>query len=148
MHQPAGPGSRRRSAGSVRALSRGCAMSRRPTVVRVAGSVLLAGAMLVASGPGLAAAGVAPHAVAGPYRVKDLRALSGPSPFPAGCPGAVADAEKVTGGEIEPAITVNPARPQNIGGVWQQDFGFGARTDLIGASFDGGRRWIHAMIPG
>jgi hypothetical protein len=123
-------------------------MSRRPTVVRVAGSVVLAGAMLMASTPGSAAAGGAQLAAAGPYRVKDLRALSGPSPFPAGCPGAVNDGEKVTGGEIEPAITVNPARPQNIVGVWQQDFGFGARTDLIGASFDGGRRWIHAMIPG
>jgi len=109
---------------------------------------MLAGAVLVAGCPGSAAAGVAQHATAGPYRVKDLRVLSGPSPFPTGCPGAVADAEKVTGGEIEPAITVNPANPRNIVGVWQQDFGFGARTDLIGASFDGGRRWIHATIPG
>ena len=123
-------------------------MSSSPALVRVAGSVVLAGAVLVASTPGSAAAGVARDAVAGPYKVKDLRALSGPSPFPAGCPGAVADAEKVTGGEIEPAITVNPANPRNIVGVWQQDFGFGARTDLLGASFDGGRRWVHAMIPG
>jgi hypothetical protein len=123
-------------------------MGSRPVLVGVVVAVVLAGAVLVPGTAGSAASGPSRHVAAGPYRVKDLRPLSGPSPFPSGCPGAVADAEKITGGEIEPAITVNPANPANIVGVWQQDFGFGARTDLIGASFDGGRRWMHATIPG
>jgi hypothetical protein len=28
---------------------------------------------------------------AGPYKVKNLKAISGPSPFPAGCPGGFRD---------------------------------------------------------
>ena len=52
---------------------------------------------------------------AGPYKVKNLQAISaGPSLFPAGCPGAFHDSEKPTGLETEPAITVDPANPRNI----------------------------------
>jgi len=36
---------------------------------------------------------------------------------------------KITGGEIEPAITSNPANLRNIIMTWQQEFGCGARTD-------------------
>lgn len=86
---------------------------------------------------------------AGQYEVKHLQAISGPSPFPAGCPGAVLDETRIAGAEIEPAITVNPAHPRNIIATWQQDVGRGAaRTDLIGTSRDGGKTWKRVTIPG
>jgi hypothetical protein len=76
------------------------------------------------------------------YVVSGPRAISGPSPFPAGCPGARSDATNITGHELEPAITVDPARPQNIVAAWKQDVGPGStRADLVAASLDGGRTW-------
>jgi hypothetical protein len=87
--------------------------------------------------------------VAGSYKVKNLQAISGPSPFPAGCPGAAFDETRIPGAEIEPAVTVNPAHPRNIVATWQQDLGVGAaRTDMIGTSRDGGRTWERVTIPG
>jgi hypothetical protein len=86
---------------------------------------------------------------AGPYRVNDLRVLSGPSPFATGCPSALLDETRITGAEIEPAITVNPADPRNIIATWQQDVGRGAsRSDLIATSRNGGRSWRRVTIPG
>jgi hypothetical protein len=88
-------------------------------------------------------------AVAAPYRVKDLRQVTGPSPFAAGCPGTAFDATMITGQELEPAITVNPANPRNIVGTWKQDVGpDSTRSDLIGSSLDGGRTWRRSTIPG
>jgi hypothetical protein len=88
-------------------------------------------------------------AVAGSYRVQNLQAISGPSPFAAGCPGALLDETRVAGAEIEPAITVNPAHPRDIVATWQQDLGLGgARTDLIATSPDGGKTWKRVTIPG
>jgi BNR repeat protein len=104
----------------------------------------------VALGSVLLASVLAP-AVAGarPYAVTNLRAISGPSPFAAGCPGAGLDETRIAGAEIEPAITVNPAHSRNIVATWQQDLGRGAaRTDLIGTSRDGGRTWKRVKIPG
>jgi len=86
-------------------------------------------------------------AAVGSYKVHDLQVLSGPSPFAAGCPGALADDKKITGGEIEPAITSNPVNRRNIITTWQQDFGVGARSDLIGMSLDGGKTWTRSTIP-
>jgi hypothetical protein len=104
----------------------------------------------VAVGAALLASALLPVAAgAGPYRVKDLRVLSGPSPFAAGCPGAFLDETRIAGAEIEPAITVNPADPRNIIATWQQDVGAGAsRSDLIGTSRDGGRSWKRVTIQG
>jgi hypothetical protein len=88
-------------------------------------------------------------AVAGSYRVKNLQAISGASPFAAGCPGALFDETRVTGAEIEPAITVNPANPRNIIATWQQDVGlFASRSDLIGYSRNGGKTWKRVTIAG
>jgi hypothetical protein len=87
-------------------------------------------------------------ATAGPYKVKNLEVISGPSPFAAGCPGAVFDETHVAGAEIEPFLTVNPANPRNIVATWQQDLGFAARSDLIGTSRDGGKTWKRVTIPG
>lgn len=77
-----------------------------------------------------------------------VRVVSGPSPFAAGCPRAALDDTHVAGDEIEPAITVNTANPRNIVATWQQDLGFTARSDLIGSSLDGGRTWQRSSIPG
>jgi len=97
----------------------------------------------------LVAAAVLPAAaIADPYKVKDLQAISAPSQFATGCPGALGDGERIAGDEIEPAITVNPANPRNIIATWQQDLGAAARTDLVAASLDGGKTWARTPIPG
>jgi len=53
---------------------------------------------------------------------------------------------KITGGDIEPAITSNPANLRNIM-TRQQDFGFGAQADFIRSSLHGGKTWPHSTIP-
>ena len=93
----------------------------RSRVALAAGSALLASVLLLGGAP-LAAAGAGP---AGPYRVQDLRVVSGPSPFAAGCPGARFDDKTITGHELEPMIAVNPANPRNIVAAWKQDVGSG-----------------------
>jgi hypothetical protein len=104
----------------------------------VVGSVLLVSALL----PTVAGAS--------PYKVKDLQAISGPSPFSNGCPGALFDATNITGHELEPAVTLNPANPRNIIATWKQDVGPLApgRTDLVASSLDGGKTWVRNAIPG
>jgi hypothetical protein len=97
--------------------------------------------VLAGSQASAAAAGTA-------HRAVQIRVVSAPSPFTAGCPGAALDDTHVAGDEIEPAITVNPANPRNIVATWQQDLGFAARSDLIGSSLDGGRTWKRSTIPG
>jgi hypothetical protein len=89
-------------------------------------------------------------AKADPFKVKNLRAISGPSPFAAGCPGALHDETNITGYELEPMITVNPANRRNIIATWKQDVGAfdGTRSDLIASSFDGGKTWSRSTIPG
>jgi hypothetical protein len=94
------------------------------------------------------AAGYPAMATGGPYKVKNLEVISGPSPFTAGCPGARFDDTHIAGAEIEPFVTVNPANPRNIVATWQQDLGFAARSDLIGTSRDSGKTWMRAGIPG
>jgi hypothetical protein len=106
---------------------------------------------LALAASGLVPAGCLSPAVAssGPGTVKQLRVVSGPSPFAAGCPGAALDGTHVAGDEIEPAITVNPADPRNLIGTWQQDLGSSAaRSDLVGWSRDGGKTWRRSQIPG
>jgi len=109
-----------------------------------AGLVLMASALLLQGAPS-AAAGAGP---AGPYKVKDLRVVSGPSPFAAGCPGEGANVV-ITGHELEPAITVNPADGRNIVAAWKQDVGPAqTRSDLVASSRDGGKTWTRSTIPG
>ena len=102
------------------------------------GSALLVSALLAAA------------ASAGPYKVKNLQAISaGPSLFPAGCPGGFRDETKIPGHELETAITVNPANPRNIIATWKQDVGpFNSRDDLVASSLDGGKTWQRSTIPG
>jgi hypothetical protein len=87
-------------------------------------------------------------ASAWPPHVKRLQAISGPSPFAAGCPG-LHDETNITGRELEPMITVNPARPRNIIATWKQDVGpDSSRSDLVASSQDGGKTWTRTTIPG
>ena len=68
-------------------------------------------------------------AAAHPYTV-DLQQVSGPSPFPAGCPGAAFDSTMITGQELETSITVNPANPRNLVAAWIQDAGRARREPI------------------
>ena len=115
--------------------------TRRHRNVRVIGWTVVAVA-LAATVPGLA--------TAEPFMVKNLRAISGPSPFAAGCPGALHDDTNIIGYELEPMITVNPANRRNIIATWKQDVGpfDGTRSDLIASSFDNGKTWSRSTIPG
>jgi hypothetical protein len=112
------------------------------------GSALLASVLLLASGPAAVAGGRPPKGA--PYKVKNLRVVSGPSPFAGGCPGARFDDQAITGHELEPAVTVNPANPRNIVAAWKQDVGSAnqSRSDLVASSLDGGKTWKRRTIPG
>jgi hypothetical protein len=114
----------------------------------LASSALLASVLLLASAPLPAVAGTRPDKGRA-YKVKDLRVVSGPSPFAAGCPGPFDDLT-ITGHELEPMITVNPANPRNIVATWKQDVGpaLQTRSDLVASSLDGGRTWTRRTIPG
>lgn len=96
------------------------------------------------------AAATGPPGTGPAYRVKNLTAVSGPSPFAAGCPGAFHDDEKTTGLVVEPAIAVNPANPRNLIATWKQDISpeFNARDALVASSLDGGRTWRRNTVPG
>ena len=103
----------------------------------VLGSAVLLSALL----PGVASAW--------PPHVKRLQAISGPSPFAAGCPGALHDDTNITGRELETAIAVNPADRRNIIATWKQDVGpDSTRSDLVASSQDGGKTWTRTTIPG
>lgn len=120
-------------------------MGRKCFLVR---ATLLLCVLLLASAPLPVVAGGRPDK-GRPYKVKDLRVVSGPSPFAAGCPGARFDDTNITGHELEPAITVNPANPRNIVATWKQDVGpQSTRSDLAAASLDGGKTWKRRTIPG
>lgn len=97
----------------------------------------------------LAVAAALPAAAsAAPARVS-LTRVSGPTPFPAGCPGAAFDATMIPGQELEPSITINRARPSNVVAAWIQDVGpDSSRTDVSAFSRDGGRTWTRSMISG
>jgi len=117
----------------------------RSRIVVPAGLALLASVLLLEGAPSASAAGAGSG---GPYQVRDFRVVSGPSPFAAGCPGPH-DNQAITGHELEPAITVNPADPRNIVATWKQDVGpEQSRSDLVGSSFDGGKTWTRSTIPG
>jgi hypothetical protein len=111
--------------------------------------VTRAARMLLALAAALLASALPASVVAAEgYKVKDLQALSGASPFAAGCPGAAFDGTNITGHELEPTITVNPANARNIIAAWKQDVGpDSTRSDLVASSFDRGRTWTRSTIP-
>lgn len=73
--------------------------------------------------------------------------VSGPSPFAPNC------AESSTGvfanAEVEPYIASNPANPNNLIAVWQQDrWPDGSSQGVAtGYSFDGGATWANTTVP-
>ena len=90
------------------------------------------------SGAGMCAPALAPTAT--------LAAASGRSPFTEGCDGVASSGTVYAGAEVEPMLAVNPANPDNLVGVWQQDrWSNGSARGLVtGASLDGGRTWTLA----
>jgi BNR repeat-like domain len=85
-----------------------------------------------------------------PFMVRRLEIVSGPSPFAAGCPGALGDDTKITGLVIEPAIAADPADPRNLIAAWKQDVSseFNGRGDMVASSRDSGKTWRSNTIPG
>jgi len=100
---------------------------------------------------GVVAAAVVATAAASTFTVAPPAAVSGPSPF-AGCanigpgtPGAV----NYVNAEVEPWVDVNPANPNNIIAVWQQDrwSDGGARGLVAGVTHNGGATWSRSWAP-
>src|SRR5690348_10674195 len=107
----------------------------------------LRAALAVAAVAAVAAA-LPAAASADPTHVR-LGRVSGPTPFPGGCPGAAFDDTNTPGLEVEPSITANRARPSNVVAAWIQDEGpQSSRTDVTATSRNGGRTWAVHTIPG
>ncbi len=72
---------------------------------------------------------------------------STPTPFAPGCEGTPVNGTLYANAEVEPYVAANPVNPSNLIGVWQQDrwSNGGAKGNLAGASFDGGRTWTRSM---
>lgn len=70
--------------------------------------------------------------------------VSGTSPFSTGCDNAAGQTgTSFLNSEVEPWIDVNPADPDNMIGVWQQDrwSNGGSRGLVAGVTIDGGENW-------
>lgn len=78
-----------------------------------------------------------------------LTAVSGASPFAAGCDQQAPTGTLYSGSEVEPFLAINPLDSDNRVAVWQQDrwSDGGARADLAGVSFDGGATWSTRAPP-
>ena len=94
-------------------------------------------------------AATATSANAGPITVTPITTISGPSPFAACTAGATGTAGETlyVNAEEEPWVNVNPAAPNNILAVWQQDrWSNGGSHGLVtGVSHDGGSTWSHTF---
>jgi hypothetical protein len=88
----------------------------------------------------LAVAGIA-TAASGPVTV------SGPSPYAACTIGG--SGTNFPNAEVEPYVAANPANPQNVIGMWQQDrWSNGGSHGLVaGYTFDGGKTWGETTLP-
>lgn len=75
--------------------------------------------------------------------------VTGFSPLAPGCDGAAPSGVLYRGAEVEPMLALNPANPNHLIGVWQQDrwSDGGAEGQLTAASFDGGRTWSRSQAP-
>ena len=78
-----------------------------------------------------------------------LTLITGPTPFIAGCNGAPQSGELYPNAEVEPWVAVNPTKPGNLLGAWQQDrwSNGSANGVLTGVSRDGGQTWATVMVP-
>ena len=75
--------------------------------------------------------------------------VSGFSPLASGCDGVAPTGVLYRGAEVEPKLARDPADPNHLIGVWQQDrwSDGGAAGQATGVSFDGGRTWSRAQAP-
>jgi hypothetical protein len=73
--------------------------------------------------------------------------VTGFSSFVPGCDGIPATGLLYRGAEVEPMLARNPADPNHLIGVWQQDrwSNGGAAGHGTGVSFDGGRTWTRTQ---
>jgi hypothetical protein len=95
----------------------------------------------------VAACAVTAAASAGPFVVAPLTVASGPSPF-AGCTaGAAPGSVLYPNAEEEPWVDVNPANPNNLIAVWQQDrWSDGGAHGLVTAvTKNGGFTWTRTF---
>jgi len=91
----------------------------------------------------IATAVMASTANASSFTVAPLTLISGPSPF-AGCTiGDFNNATNYVNAEEEPWLDINPANPNNLIAVWQQDrwSNGGAHGLVTGVSHNGGLSW-------
>jgi len=102
---------------------------------------------------GYVAEGYGPDQVAmcaqGARNVAALAAVSGASPFAAGCERVFTVGQNFAGSEVEPMVAVNPHDPQHLVAIWQQDrwSNGGARGVLMAVSRDGGATWTPSAAP-
>lgn len=84
----------------------------------------------------------------GALAAPSLVLVSGPSPF-ASCVNAGEPGTVYVNAEVEPDVAVNPANPDNIIGVWQQDRwnNGGAHGLVAGFSANGGKTWGETTLP-
>src|SRR4051794_35418511 len=82
-------------------------------------------------------------AVSGPF------AATGASPFAANCNGAPQNGVSYRNTEVEPYLDLNPARPLNLVGVYQQDRFETGGANGLGTTYseDGGSTWTR-VLPG
>ena len=74
--------------------------------------------------------------------------VSGPSPY-SSCSNTGQPGTNYLNAEVEPWVSVNPANPKNIIGVWQQDrwSNGGAHGLVAGFSTNGGASWGETTLP-
>ena len=86
--------------------------------------------------------------MAGPAAAISASLVSGPSPY-ASCLNAGEPGTVYVNAEVEPSVAVNPANPQNVIGLWQQDRwnNGGAHGLVAGFSFNGGLSWGETTLP-
>src|SRR5689334_23483588 len=118
---------------------------------RVASRAMRRAALALAGLLALAAAAAAPGAAraaeAATPKVTETHAISGRTPFPNGC-GVVG--QQTPDSEAEPYVAADPAQPDRVIAVFQQDrfaVDGGALANLFSTTADGGRHWATAPEP-
>ncbi|MGE0355732.1 MAG: sialidase family protein [Burkholderiales bacterium] len=105
-------------------------------------SILAAAFALAACSGGGSGGSTAPPAPVPPTQPPPVAGLvSGPTPFAPGCGGT--QGTVFLNAEVEPSLAVNPANPDHLLGMWQQDrWSNGSARGLVAAvSFDAGASW-------
>ncbi len=76
-------------------------------------------------------------------------AVTGATPFAAGCSGALQRGVRYASAEVEPSLAVDPANPDHLVAAWQQDrwSNSGADGIVVGFSNDGGLTWTRMPVP-